>query len=105
MIKTEAVDFIARRMAATYESVPGVLVADLAVLTAHEAGCSVTVATQALAEATEARPRGGWQLRGRQAVDVAIMRDGLARAGRSRAEIDAAVARAMGPGGPLEVVP
>jgi len=95
MIDAKTPEEAARSWAANLEASPGVMRSDLEVMVMEETGCNRPQAHAAVLDATETQPNGGWQVKGRMALEVAIMRDGLARSGRSRAEIDAEIARAV----------
>jgi hypothetical protein len=75
------------------EVAPGAMVSDLELMVSHDTGCTGPRAHAAVLDVTEPTTGGGWQLKGRRALAVAILREGLARSGRSRAEIDAEVGR------------
>lgn len=84
--KWEVARLEARRLVARLAGVPGVIPEDCAILVADKADCSLGLARAAVASAL------AW----RQGAEWARLRSALARAGKSPAEVDAAVAYAVG---------
>jgi len=76
MVGTTTPDEEARSWAANLEAAPGVMRSDLEVMVIEETGHNRPQAHAAVLDATEDRPDGSWQVKGRLALEEAAARAG-----------------------------
>ncbi len=93
--RTETPNEAARRWAQGLAGVDGILRTDLEAMVQLATGCDPAAAHAAVLDATEEAPRGGWQVKGRLALEVAELRDELAARGLAAWEINREVAAAL----------